>query len=202
MLPPFMCVYTLSFMAPSFPPSSWPPNLATALCTRGQHLSPLLWGPLEGAAHASQATRCLLLLDALASVLVPPPSLRKKAEPLDHRVFTQPPFEQTSWNNMSFPCLLVDPKAVAATSHMELSKGYLRLWLTTHTSQKGSRLSEYAHRLVLWAIQGPPNEAHFGGWAGAVAMHKCHNPLCVHPCHLKWGTRRENFEDRPPKAHV
>lgn len=186
---PFFSTFPLYFMSPLFSPMSQlglcPPNLVSSMSKQPSSL----WST---GAHASLATRCLHLLDAIASVVLeaPPPHHHGKA--LDHTIFTQPPFDDAT---SSFPCLVVDPMAVASHPHMELSKGYLRLWLTTHT-KKGSRASEYAHRLVLWSIRGPPSPT-LGGWQGAVAMHKCHNPLCVHPCHLKWGTRQENLADRP-----
>lgn len=36
--------------------------------------------------------------------------------------------------------------------------------------------------------------------------HKCHNPLCIRPSHLEWGTRQENVQDmidagRQPPRH-
>ena len=197
---PFFTTLPLYFMSPSFSPMSeassssfpsqvCPPNLLQAFTMPNP--SPL-W---VAGAHASLATRCLQLLDALASVLVvasSPSSSPPVATPfMNHTVFTQPPYAEAT---TSFPCLLVDPKAVDAHPHMELNKGYLRLWLTTHT--KDGRVSEYAQRLVLWAIRGPPSLAQ-GGWEGSVAMHQCHTPLCVHPLHLKWGTRQENLADRP-----
>jgi hypothetical protein len=137
---PFFTTRPLSFMSPSFSPMSeassssfpsqvCPPNLLQAFTMPNP--SPL-W---VAGAHASLATRCLQLLDALASVLVVASSPSSSSPPLappvmNHTVFTQPPYAEAT---TSFPCLLVDPKAVDAHPHMELNKGYLRLWLTTHT---------------------------------------------------------------------
>ncbi|GLC45655.1 hypothetical protein PLESTM_001761400 [Pleodorina starrii] len=45
---------------------------------------------------------------------------------------------------------------------------------------------EYAHRVVLWAVAGPP------GNAGEEVLHLCHNMRCLNPQHLVWGSHSEN----------
>ena len=65
------------------------------------------------------------------------------------------------------------------------SLGYLLVMLGT--SSHGRPVQEYAHRLVLMGIHGPPpDEGH------KVAMHTCHNPACLNPHHLLWGSHKDN----------
>ena len=45
-----------------------------------------------------------------------------------------------------------------------------------------------AGHLVLEMHQGPRPQ-------GAVMRHLCHNPLCINPDHLRWGTQKENIHD-------
>jgi len=45
---------------------------------------------------------------------------------------------------------------------------------------------EYAHRLVLWAADGPPAP-------GEEALHLCHNAKCLNPMHLAWGPKAVNL---------
>lgn len=48
-----------------------------------------------------------------------------------------------------------------------------------------------AHRIALFYSTGV---------MGAVAMHKCDNPSCINPQHLKWGTIAENNADMKAKG--
>ena len=43
-------------------------------------------------------------------------------------------------------------------------------------------------RLVLEVYEGPPN--------GRYMIHECHNPRCVNPKHLRWGSSQENALDK------
>ena len=46
-----------------------------------------------------------------------------------------------------------------------------------------------AHRLVLYAMMGPPPR---NAWDKYVCMHACDNKACLHPGHLYWGTVQQN----------
>lgn len=54
---------------------------------------------------------------------------------------------------------------------------------------KKNRKMFIAHRFVLQKISGEDG-------LGLDACHKCHNPSCVNPKHLYWGTRSKNMQDR------
>lgn len=95
-------------------------------------------------------------------------------------------------------CMLLDSSKVTQSTFMrkvaqpkhkrcqfQSRSWYLRVKLGV---VNGSQVWEYAHRLVLWAMCGPPPpEINF-----PVAMHICHNACCLNPLHLVWGEHREN----------
>ena len=66
------------------------------------------------------------------------------------------------------------------------SLGYLTITLG-YLGKKKATVTEYAHRLVLFSIHGPPPDEDTN-----VAMHTCHNPGCLNPHHLVWGTPKDN----------
>ncbi|KAL6745792.1 hypothetical protein V8C86DRAFT_3035277 [Haematococcus lacustris] len=45
---------------------------------------------------------------------------------------------------------------------------------------------EVAHRLVLWAFDGPPQEPHHE------VLHMCGSRHCLNPSHLVWGSKADN----------
>ena len=47
----------------------------------------------------------------------------------------------------------------------------------------------YAARVLL-ALCTPESDA------APSALHSCHNPACINPAHLRWGTAKENADDR------
>ncbi len=47
----------------------------------------------------------------------------------------------------------------------------------------------YVHRLVLWALAGPPPGRR---WEAYEVVHLCLNRGCIHPDHLHWGTSEQN----------
>ena len=64
--------------------------------------------------------------------------------------------------------------------------GYLTITLGT-LGKKNTNVTELAHRLILLSIHGPPPDE-----ATNIAMHTCHNPGCLNPHHLVWGTSLDN----------
>jgi len=75
-------------------------------------------------------------------------------------------------------------RAAAAQAAQAAEGDYLQL-------TRGSKLKNviYAHRLVCWALVGPPPRRE---WRKHVVMHLCHNKSCLHPHHLHWGTCQQN----------
>jgi hypothetical protein len=55
------------------------------------------------------------------------------------------------------------------------------------------RWLEGAHRLVLWALQGPPPHVK------DIALHLCNNKACLCPAHLMWGSAAENKKYGNPR---
>lgn len=45
-----------------------------------------------------------------------------------------------------------------------------------------------AHRLLAWAMYGPPKES------GMVVVHTCENRRCLHPAHIVYATQSQNLE--------
>lgn len=94
-------------------------------------------------------------------------------------------------------CMMVDPRKIVKVNREHRSvrllfyedRAYLRVRLTM---SKGRPMYEYAHRIVHWAMTGPP-PAHL---VDPVAMHTCHNGKCLNPRHMKWGERVVNLLDR------
>jgi len=73
----------------------------------------------------------------------------------------------------------------------------------------GKHHQEYAHRVLLWALDGPPPRvAPEHGWVGQhkrpkmgplqqvpmEALHLCNNKMCLNPAHLAWGTHLESMD--------
>jgi hypothetical protein len=95
------------------------------------------------------------------------------------------------------PCMLLDKTKVAATPHVWWKAGgqqYLKVGLASVKEGDGvtkpTLVYEYAHRIVLWAMHGPPPA---NLMEPIVAMHTCHNPRCINPNHLVWGHEYSNL---------
>jgi hypothetical protein len=80
--------------------------------------------------------------------------------------------------------------------HQVEPSSYVTVQLGSH---KGTAIKEYAHRIVLWAMHGPPLDllATMGGWtsAGPHCLHVCGNKDCLNPSHLVWGSAGDNKAD-------
>lgn len=86
-------------------------------------------------------------------------------------------------------CMRVDPQLVIATKHMHFhSDGYLTIAVGKQDKPSGGWILEKAHRIVLWALYGPPPE----DLAQPCVMHICHVPDCLNVDHLCWGEDAEN----------
>lgn len=101
-------------------------------------------------------------------------------------------------------CMQVDPSLVRNKEGLVMdNKGYVRVNLGWKDKK---RVSEMAHRLVLWGIFGPP------GWLknkrvdsseglSLHCLHSCDNKLCLNPWHLVWGRPVDN-KPTPTKPEV
>ena len=73
-------------------------------------------------------------------------------------------------------------------------------WMTSrkYPSLKVHGQSFLAHRLSLWVFRGT--------WAApypqTAVLHKCDEPRCINPYHLKVGTQRDNVRDAMAKNRV
>lgn len=69
--------------------------------------------------------------------------------------------------------------------------GYLKVVIGRHDAAgKWQTVWESAHRLVLWALLGPPPlDSTKGTW---LVMHSCNNKHCLSPAHLFYGNQKEN----------
>jgi hypothetical protein len=80
--------------------------------------------------------------------------------------------------------------------HMSGAKGaYLSLTIAMagqgHDGNTYGEIKEWAHRLVAWAVYGPPTESQ-------EVMHLCHNRDCLAPAHIMWASHQENMRSSYP----
>lgn len=67
--------------------------------------------------------------------------------------------------------------------------GPCHVWTGEHSTFGYGRFNRIgAHRVALWLALGEEPE-------GRHALHRCDNPPCVNPAHLRWGTHRQNMDD-------
>ena len=100
--------------------------------------------------------------------------------------------------NTAGPCMLIDSDKVARTRHVrwkDEDREYMRVTLASVRPSSRARktigVHEYAYRIVLWAMHGPPPSDEVEG--PIVAMHTCHNSRCINPNHLVWGNEYHNL---------
>lgn len=149
------------------------------------------------------------LLDKLASVLTPiglsrndemQPSLSNSLpSPLSHAAFLHPLVGlnqsfvgrrrlATIKEDTTLCCMEYDRGKVKKTYGFYYDKDvdatYLRVYLGVDASS--TPVYEYGHRIVAWSVFGPPLH-------GQEVMHICHNPRCLSPFHLKYGSHAENM---------
>ena len=60
--------------------------------------------------------------------------------------------------------------------------GHFSIWF------ENKQYNFYAHNYICRLIYGPAPE-------GFEAAHRCGNPICVNPKHLRWATHCENMQD-------
>lgn len=96
-------------------------------------------------------------------------------------------------------CMWVSKALVKAHACMNIPRagGYLHVAIG---ARKGGKppIYEYAHRIVAWAMLGPPLEA----LQAPVVMHTCADETCLNPRHLVWGESAENSTPRKSYLHA
>jgi hypothetical protein len=192
-----------------------PEQMRAALQMPGAELTSV-WGPAEDDLRANLER----LLDGIGECLCPRARLRSRVDddapctstgpqPLvtdvlsGSEAFAQP-LDPAGGRSQ---CMLLSPSLVHRTvppqSHMSVDRrGYLRVTLanisvgrggTSRASGSLCKVSEWAHRIVTWAMYGPPS-----GLQNPEVMHVCDpatgegNPRCLNPQHMVWGERAEN----------
>lgn len=112
----------------------------------------------------------------------------------------------------SYDCIEVDPsnwptgvtkKMLRKTKKAGGDVYYYNVQLAGKKRRGIECIVEQAHRLVCWAVHGPPAEGEQRESNTGVVMHLCHNPRCINARHLQYGTKLENHRehnDTPPRA--
>ena len=89
-----------------------------------------------------------------------------------------------SFTSTQYPCMLFSPaKVKQCLDFRMMPSGYV--YATLGHDARGQCI-EAMHRLIMYAIYGPPPEG------CSVVMHACQNPMCGNPLHLLWGTQMLN----------
>ena len=119
--------------------------------------------------------------------------------PFEHPLFYQKRIRMgptNSHQDTSGACMFISASEVASFStrglHQVEPSSYVRVYMGR---SNGVVVNEYAHRLVLWAMHGPPVDMLAAeGWtsSGPHCLHVCGNKDCLNPSHLVWGSARDN----------
>lgn len=161
--------------------------------------------PGIGATNAWRPNEHLLIRDAVGNMLdFIGSTLRRTARlaaalpPVDPNAEPGPDVELSGHKAFETPlglvpqldlCMLPDEAAVKNTRHIAFDhRGYLLVKVGRRPKSRGGWLGERAHRIILWAIWGPPPP----GMDKPVCMHVCNHWSCLNPDHLCWGEDREN----------
>ena len=89
-------------------------------------------------------------------------------------------------------------------------RGRLKLKLGRIILGQGRKTSAFmwAHRFICWAQHGGPKRMLWAdeegeedapsimAWNSIEVLHICRQVSCLHPLHMRWGTRRQNLADR------
>lgn len=141
-----------------------------------------------------------IFMDSLGAVLEPSACSMEGVEgSAMGGVFAQPlQFETRALfrRNTQEACMYVSAAKVSQAKGMYRDKhGYVKVTLG---KLFGEPITEWAHRLVLWATHGPPDFP--SGWSttGPHCLHICGSTSCLNPSHLVWGTAQDNKVDETP----
>ena len=161
-------------------------NLQRATCD--QH-----WDKAQGVGHNIKR-----IMGRLGEVLEPSACNMEGAEDGEMDiVFAQPlQYERRGLfgSGVEGACMLLSEAKVATAKGMYQQErcGYVKVTLG---ELRGRSITEWGHRLVLWAMHGPPVSP--AGWTtrGPHCLHMCGHKDCLNPSHLVWGTARDNRVD-------
>lgn len=105
-----------------------------------------------------------------------------------------PMYQRTAVNTWSWgPCMVYSKDKVHQTDYAYILDDYLYLCVgaqrqTRKNSTTTAGVIIGAHRLLAWAMYGPPTHR------DQVVIHTCDNKRCLHPAHLKYASQRENLK--------
>jgi hypothetical protein len=136
------------------------------------------------------------ILDRLGAVLEPS-SMEGVEGSEKGSVFSQPlQYERRGClrSEVQEACMRLSEAKVAMAKGMYQPerRGYVKVTLG---NLRGRSITEWGHRLVLWAVHGPPASPE--GWttSGPHCLHMCGQKDCLNPSHLVWGTAQDNRDD-------
>lgn len=152
----------------------------------------MAWPQPGGSGGRSAARQALAFL---ASLLYPKYRMQRSAEggewySLHEDAFMFPPEDK---------CMEVDPRQLVKVNR-EVKPMLVRYrpapYLVVRlTAASGMSVYEGAHRLLMWAMKGPPPIT----LVDPVVMHVCHNGGCLNPRHMNWAERAANLVDQPAR---
>lgn len=108
-----------------------------------------------------------------------------KPETIERILLTYATQPVAPYNRQTIHRLARETKATARNRCFE----YTRLDANGRARINYGGQPRYAARVIL--ALGTPAPKH-----SSYALHSCHNPACINPAHLRWGTAKENADDR------